>query len=198
MWETEFIVNLDHFLPFCPFNNLKNKILKKRRKKTPGDIIILHKCSINGNCMMYSSWDMKCDRQNFLSFWTVFCTFTSLTTWKIKILKNWKTKLGDIIILHKCTKNLDHMLYCSLDRCVMDVIIFHFGLFFDLYLPNNPKIKIKKKMKKTPGDIIIYNSVPKIMIKCYTVPEIWHVMDVIIFHFGPFFCSVTCLTAQEI
>ena len=47
------------------------------------------------------------------------------------------------------------MLYCSLDRRVMDVIIFHFGLFFDLYLPNNPKIKIKKKMKKTPGDIII-------------------------------------------
>ena len=25
------------------------------------------------------------------------------------------------------------------------------------------------------------------MIKCYTVPEIWYVMDVIIFHFGPFF-----------
>ena len=25
------------------------------------------------------------------------------------------------------------------------------------------------------------------MITCYTVPEIWHVTDVIIFHFGPFF-----------
>ena len=35
------------------------------------------------------------------------------------------------IILHNCTKNHYHMLYCSWDRCVTDVIvIFHFGLCF--------------------------------------------------------------------
>ena len=62
----------------------------KKFKKKSGDIIILHMCTINDNHMLYGSWDMKCGRQNFLSFWTVFCHFTPLTTRKIKILKNWK------------------------------------------------------------------------------------------------------------
>ena len=51
-------------------------------------------------------------------------------------------------------------------------------------------------MKKTPGDIIIYNSVPKIMIICYTFPEIWHITDVLIFHFGPF-CALLPLQQLE-
>ena len=38
----------------------------------------------------YFLMKFKHDGQNFLSFWTVFCPFTPLTTWKIKILKNWK------------------------------------------------------------------------------------------------------------
>ena len=38
--------------------------------------------------------------------------------------------------------------------CVMDVIIFHFGYFLPLHL-TGLKLKIFKKMKKTPGDIII-------------------------------------------
>ena len=35
----------------------------------------------------------------FLSFWTVFCTFTPLTTWKNKILKKWK-KLLEILLFY--------------------------------------------------------------------------------------------------
>ena len=50
----------------------------------PGYIIILHMCTINDNHIMYGSC--------FLSFWTVFCPFTPLTTQKIKILKKWKKK----------------------------------------------------------------------------------------------------------
>ena len=73
--------------------------------------------------MMYSSWDIEHDGQNFLSFWTIFCPFTPLTTQKIKILKNWKKHL--------------------------EISSF-------------------------------YTSVPKIMIICYTVPEIWHVTNVIV------------------
>ena len=53
------------FLPFYPSNNLKNQKFEKM-KNTPKDIIILHTCTINDNHMMYGSWDMKCDRQNFL------------------------------------------------------------------------------------------------------------------------------------
>ena len=69
-----------HFGPFLPFytpNNPKNRNFEKM-KKAPGDIIILHMCIINDNHMMYDSWDMKCDRQHFLSFWTVFGSFNPL------------------------------------------------------------------------------------------------------------------------
>ena len=44
-----------------------------------------------------------------------------------------KKTSGDIIILHKCTKNRDHMLTVPEIWQVMDVIvIFHFGLLFAL------------------------------------------------------------------
>ena len=118
IWCVTDVIVIFHFgllFTLSPLTAQNIKILKKWKKKTPGDIINLHTCTKNYNHMMYGSWDMKHDRQNFLSFWTVFCHFTPLTTQKIKILKNWKKTPGDIIILHKCTKNHDHMLYCSLD-----------------------------------------------------------------------------------
>ena len=52
---------------FCPFSSLttrKIKILKL--KKAPGDIIILHICTINDSHMMYGSWDMERNRQFFV------------------------------------------------------------------------------------------------------------------------------------
>ena len=68
------------------------------------------------------------------------------------------------------------------------IVIFHFGLFFALLPPNSPKMKIKKKNEKKLLEISFCRSVPKIMMKCYTVPEIWRVTYVIvIFHFGLFF-----------
>ena len=83
-----FFIILDCFLPFYPpLTTQKNQNFEKM-KTSPGDIIILHRCTINGNHMMYGSWDMKHDKQNFLSFWTILFPFTPLTTWKIKILKN--------------------------------------------------------------------------------------------------------------
>ena len=64
--------------------------------------------------------------------------------------------------------------------------------FWAIFCPFTPltaqKIKILKKWKKHLEISSFYTSVPKIMIICYTVPEIWHVTDVIvIFHFGLFF-----------
>ena len=69
--------------------------------------------------------------------------------WKFQQKKMKKNRLGDIIILHKCTKNHNHISsFCT--------------------------------------------SVPKIIIICYTLPEICHVTNVIvIFHFGHFFWSFT-------
>ena len=55
---------------------------------------------------MYGSWDMVRDRCNcYFSFWTVFCPFTTLTTQKIKILKNWKNIL-EISSCYICVPNI--------------------------------------------------------------------------------------------
>ena len=115
-WDINWIFG--HFVLFfalLPSNKMKNQNFEKL-KKTPGDIIILHMSTINENYMMCGSWDMECDRQIFFSFWTIFWLFyTPIITQRIKILKNWKKTPGSIIILHNCTKNHDHMLYCSWD-----------------------------------------------------------------------------------
>ena len=81
------------------------------------------------------------------------------------------------------------MLYCSCEIWPMtDVIaIFHFGLFLPFYPSDSPKNENFKKVKKRL-EISFYISVPKIMIMCYTVPEIWHMTHVIvIFLIGLFF-----------
>ena len=75
-------------LPFTPLWTQKTKILKKSVH-----IINLQMCTISDSEMMYGSWDMECNGENFLSFWTEFYLFTSLTTRKIKILKKWKKHL---------------------------------------------------------------------------------------------------------
>ena len=88
--QTEFFVILDHFLPFYPSNNPKNQNFEKM-KKLPGDIIILHRCNINDNHMMYGSWDTEHDR----------LPFYPLTTQKIIILKKWKKHL-EILSFYTC------------------------------------------------------------------------------------------------
>ena len=190
IWSTTNVLWFWTAWPFTPLKTQKIKI-KKKMKKTPGDIIILHKCAINDNRMS--------DRQNFLSFWTPFSSFIPLTTQEIKILKNWKKTTGDIIILHKCTKNHDHMLHCSLDMtCNRFNCYFSFrAIFCPFTYLTAWKIKIlknmkkKKKEKKKPGDILsLYNMVPKIYCYTvysysYTVAGIWCMTDVIIF------CSFT-------
>ena len=109
-----------HFGPFFALlspNSPKNQNSEKM-KKTPGDIIILHMCTRNYDQMMYSSGDMVRDRCNcYFSFWTIFCPFTPLTAQKIKVLK--KT-LGDITILHMCTKNYDQIFTVPEICCATD------------------------------------------------------------------------------
>ena len=62
-------------------------------------------------------------------------------------------------------------------------IFFILQHFWPFYPTNNPKNE-----KKSLQISSFYKSGLKIMIKCYTVPEIWFVTDVIfIFHFRLFF-----------
>ena len=112
-------------------NNPNNQIFE-RMKKTPGDIIILHKCIKNHDHMLYCSWYMTCDEYNcYFSFWDMFCPFTPLIAQKIKNIKKGKNAWT----------------------------YHHFTQVFQ-----------------------------KIMIICYAIPEIWLVLDIIvIFQFGLFF-----------
>ena len=119
---------------FCSFTLLtaqKTNILKKW-KRAPGDIVILHKCNGNHDDILYCSWDMVCDgcNCNFSSWADFFLPFYPVTAQKIKTLKKWKRKPQDIIILHKCTKNHGHMLYCSWDMAHDGCNYFSFWAIF--------------------------------------------------------------------
>ena len=119
-----------HFGPpftFLPCNNPKNQNFGKM-KKTPQHIIILQLHTINDNHMMYATWDIKGNRQNFLSFWTIFSPFTLLTTQKIMILKNWKKHLEISSFYISVPKRWSTVpeIWCVTDA----IVISHFGLFF--------------------------------------------------------------------
>ena len=88
-WQRSLFFILGHFLPFYPHNSPKNQNFKKM-KQTPD------RC----NC--------------YFSFWAIFCPFTPYQPKKSKFQKM-KTRPGDIIILHLCTKNYDQMMYGSWD-----------------------------------------------------------------------------------
>ena len=93
------IYHFGHFgtffaLPPLPFiTTWKIKILKE--KKTL-EILSFYTYALKITiiqCMF--PWDKECDRQNFLPFWAIFCSFTTLTTWKIKNfekMKKWRKK----------------------------------------------------------------------------------------------------------
>ena len=105
VWQTDFFLILDHFLPFWPPNNPKYQNFEKI-KKTPGNIIILQMCTLNDNHMMYGFWDMECDRQNFFSFWAVFFPFYPSNNPKYQNFEKMKKHSGDITILHMCTLDM--------------------------------------------------------------------------------------------
>ena len=93
------------FYYFGPFffdrpNNLKNQNFENM-KKTTRDIIILILCNTNDNHMIYGSRDMERDRQNDLSFWTIFCLLTLEQPRKSKFGKNEKKSL-EILSSYTC------------------------------------------------------------------------------------------------
>ena len=151
------IFHFEIFFALLPPNSPKNDNFKTMKKKTLGYIIILHNCAKNHNHILHCSWDMACDNYNshFL-FWAIFCLPLPLTAPKITISKHMKKAPGDIIILHKCTKNHDHdhdhMLSCSWDMACDKCNYFSFWAIFCPFTTfNSPKNRNFRKMKKMPG-----------------------------------------------
>ena len=130
-------------------------------KKMCVSVILLQMCTINEDHMIYDSWNIRCIKQTFLSFWDIFCPFTP---WQPRKSKCWEIKNipGDIIILHMCTINDNHMclvpeIWSTIDKFF--VILDH---FLPSYPTNNPKNKYFEKMKKKKNLEILscYKGVP--------------------------------------
>ena len=152
MWQTE-IGNDGSFFALLPLppKNLKNQNFEKIKKLLK--ISSFYTFTKNHNHMKYNSWDKEWDRQNFLSFWAIFCTFTPLTTQKINILKKWNKDL-ERPSFYTCTKNHDHMMYASWDMEHDTEFFAILGHFLPLYPTNNQGNQNLEKMKN-PADIII-------------------------------------------
>ena len=123
------------------FTRLYFFFFQKIRKNTQKDkdIIIFTQVSKNHDHMLYCSWDMASDGYNCYSwFWAILCPFTPLVSFFF--FKNEKAP-GETIILHKCTKNHDHMLYCSGDMAQDRCNYFSsWAIFCPITLPpNSPK-----------------------------------------------------------
>ena len=96
IWCMTDVIVISHFGLLFPIlyspKSPKNQNFEKM-KKNPGNIIISHMCTKNYDQMKYGSWDMVHNACNYFSFWAIFCPFTPITAWKIKILKKWKKHL---------------------------------------------------------------------------------------------------------
>ena len=173
-WLTLFFVILPIFFPFTQLTTQKIKTLKERKKCLV--ILLFYTCVPQIIwCMVPEIWSAtdtffvivdhflpgysstnpenqnfeKMKRRNaqkyFLSFWATFCPLAPLKT--TKFFKKWKKKKpGDTIILHKCIKNHDHMLYCSWD-IASDGCNCYFS-FWGVFCPFTPITAHKNQNEK--------------------------------------------------
>ena len=126
-----------------------------KMKKTPGDIIILHRYTISNNHMMYSSCDNEHDTDFFffLHHFLLFYPPKNAKNWNFE--KNEKIP-GDIIILDMCAINKNHMIYSSGDNECNEQNFFSFWTFFlSFHARKNPKNQNFQKIKSTHENIII-------------------------------------------
>ena len=151
-WDMEhnkhnFLSFWTNFCPFTPFSTQKIKILKKWKNtcRYYHFTHVYHKWQSHDlRFLKYGAW------QIFLSFRTIYCTFTPLTTQKIKILKKWKNnlKMRYYHFTHKYYKQQSY-----------DVWFLRYGawqiqffVILECFLPFTPltaqKTKINKKWKK--------------------------------------------------
>ena len=168
--------------------NLKNQTFEKM-KNIAGDTI-LHMCSKKHSYeVQFLRYGV---RQNFLSFWAIFCPVTPLSpnNPENQNFEKMKKTSGDVIILNLCNKKHNHMIYaysnmeCHRHNC-------HFRSFFP-FLPHYwPwKLKFGKNVKK-PGYIILLHmctiNQDHMMYGSWDMKCNWHNFFVILDHFLPFY-----------
>ena len=135
--------------------------------------------------MIYSSCDVECDRLkfiimgNFLPFYPPPPLSPPLRpSLKPKKSEFWKNEKNcyyrDIIILHICTKNYNHMRYGSWNTKWDRHNFLSFWAISALYplSPNNLENQNFENMKKGSGMSSFYTCVPKITIIWCILPQI--------------------------
>ena len=152
-------------------------------KTSPGYIIVLHLYTTNDNHINVSLLKYGVQQTAFFVIWSIFYPFTHLPVRKIKILE-------------KCLQILP---FDTNDKTSYDIRSLRYEVQLTEFIVNSShfcpftqlatgKFKILKKWKQFLEISSFYASVPKIMIICYTFPEIWQVTDVIfIFHLLPLY-----------
>ena len=114
--------------------------------------------------MLTQIWSARTDII-FCHFRSFFCSYAPRLTLKIKIWKNCKKTPGDIILLHTCTINQDHMhpwhdVWFLRYEVQQTELFCHLRPFFALY-PSNILKNENIKNGKTPGDIITLHKCTK-------------------------------------
>ena len=116
----------------------------------------------------------------------------------MKISKKLKKILGDIIILHKCTKNHDHMLPCSWDM-VHDACDCYFS-FCAIFFPFTPLTVQKWKISTTKKGKNLWRYHHFIKNHDHILYCSWDMMHDTrncYFSFWAIFCSFTPIRAQK-
>ena len=126
----------------------------------------------------------------YFSFWAILSHSTSLTAWKTEIKKNNKKEILEISSFYISVWKTMIICYNVPEIWhLMDVtFIFSFCAIFCTSTPlKAQKTKSQKKRKKHLEISSFYTNIPKIMIICYNVPEIWRLANAnFILHLGPF------------
>ena len=116
VWRTE-IGNYGSFsslLPSPPLKKKKKKSTKsefQKNKKILLEISSFYTCVPKTTIIWGTVPEIQIETGNFLSFSIIFCPFTLLTAQKNQNFVKHEKRPRDIIILHKCTKDHDQMLY---------------------------------------------------------------------------------------
>ena len=158
---------MSYLLPFCPNNSLKNQNFEKVKKTlgdTPGETPFFY-CVLQMTIiwsMAPEIW-MKCNKQNFFSFWIIFSPFTSPhppSTPQKKNSKKIKEMLRDITILDMCTINQNYVMYSSWDIEHDRQIFLYLWVIFCPFTPKQPRSSKFWKMKENTKISSFYTSAP--------------------------------------
>ena len=142
---------MGQILPSYPYNGPENQNFEKM-KKMPGDIILLHMCTINEDHMIYGSWN----KVQQAEFFVTLGHFLPVDHWlpqksKFSKIEKQTWRYYHFLNVHHKWQSYDLWLRYR-TRQTLFVIL---GCFLPSHPPDDPKNQNFEKMKATLGDIIL-------------------------------------------